>query len=50
MDAADESPLEAAKRELHEEADLTAATWNVLVDFFTSPGGSSATSRYTPAS
>ena len=41
LDVAGEDPLEAAKRELHEEADLTAATWNVLIDFFSSPGGSS---------
>ena len=30
----------AAERELAEEADLKAARWDVLVDFFTSPGGS----------
>ena len=35
-----EEPLEAAKRELWEEADLVADEWNVLVDYFTSPGGS----------
>jgi ADP-ribose pyrophosphatase len=41
LDVREEDPLPAAKRELLEEADLTAATWHVLVDFFTSPGGSS---------
>jgi len=41
MDFAGESPLDAAKRELFEEADLAAETWNVLIDFFSSPGGSS---------
>lgn len=40
LDVDGESPLEAAKRELWEEADLRAKTWNVLVDYFTSPGGS----------
>jgi 8-oxo-dGDP phosphatase len=41
LDVEGEDPLEAAKRELHEEADLTADTWHVLLDVFTSPGGSS---------
>lgn len=36
-----EDRLEAAQRELWEEANLEAETWQVLVDFFTSPGGSS---------
>ena len=40
LDVPGEDPLEAAKRELAEEADLTAARWDVLSDFFTSPGGS----------
>lgn len=40
LDVPGEDPLEAAKRELAEEADLTAERWNVLSDFFTSPGGS----------
>lgn len=39
LDVEGEPPLEAAKRELFEEADLRASTWNVLVDYFTSPGG-----------
>lgn len=40
LDVPDEDPLEAAQRELAEEADLTAERWDVLSDFFTSPGGS----------
>ncbi len=40
LDVKGEEPLEAAKRELWEEADLVADEWNVLVDYFTSPGGS----------
>ncbi|GAA4422830.1 NUDIX hydrolase [Georgenia halophila] len=35
----------AAQRELLEEADLRAARWDVLVDFFTSPGGSDESVR-----
>ncbi len=45
LDVADEDPLEAAKRELREEADVTAGEWHVLQDFFTSPGGSSEAIR-----
>jgi ADP-ribose pyrophosphatase len=40
LDMAGESPLECAKRELAEEADLIAATWHLLADYATSPGGS----------
>lgn len=40
LDIAGEDPLVAAQRELWEEADLRAKQWNVLVDYFTSPGGS----------
>ncbi|MFI8632429.1 NUDIX domain-containing protein [Microbacterium sp. NPDC077663] len=40
LDVPGEDPLEAARRELAEEADLTAQRWDVLSDFFTSPGGS----------
>jgi 8-oxo-dGTP pyrophosphatase MutT (NUDIX family) len=39
LDVDGEPPLEAAKRELAEEADLVAADWHVLVDWFNSPGG-----------
>ncbi len=45
LDIVDELPVEAAKRELHEEADLTAATWHVLADYFPSGGGSSEAVR-----
>jgi len=45
LDIFDEPPVEAAKRELYEEADLTAARWHVLVDFFPSGGGSSEAVR-----
>ncbi len=40
LDIAEESPLVAAQRELAEEADLVAASWHVLGEFMTSPGGS----------
>lgn len=40
LDVHGEDPLSAAKRELAEEGDLEASDWAVLVDFFTSPGGS----------
>ena len=39
LDVADEDPLAAARRELAEEAMLSADDWRVLVDPFTSPGG-----------
>ncbi|MGN6472395.1 MAG: NUDIX domain-containing protein [Mycobacteriales bacterium] len=38
LDEAGEDPLDAAKRELYEEAHLEAGRWDVLVDAFTSPG------------
>lgn len=38
LDVEDEDPLEAAKRELFEEAHVEAERWDVLVDAFTSPG------------
>ncbi|HVW80176.1 MAG TPA: NUDIX hydrolase [Mycobacteriales bacterium] len=40
LDVAGEDPLAAVKRELHEEAHLEAGRWDVLVDAFTTPGGS----------
>jgi 8-oxo-dGTP pyrophosphatase MutT (NUDIX family) len=39
LDVHGEQPLAAAKRELAEEADLVADQWNVLAEFYTSPGG-----------
>jgi ADP-ribose pyrophosphatase len=39
LDVAGEPPLEAARRELAEEADLRAERWEVLLDWFNSPGG-----------
>jgi ADP-ribose pyrophosphatase len=39
LDVAGEPPPEAARRELMEEADLRAQRWDVLVDWFNSPGG-----------
>lgn len=38
LDVAGEPPLEAARRELAEEADLVADEWHVLVDHRSSPG------------
>lgn len=40
LDVAGEPPLDAAKRELAEEADLAAEHWEQLAFFHTSPGGS----------
>lgn len=45
LDVDGEDPLTAAQRELAEEADLAADTWNVLTEFFTSPGGNSESIR-----
>ena len=45
LDVAGEDPLTAARRELSEEADLAADRWDVLVDYFTSPGGSEESIR-----
>jgi ADP-ribose pyrophosphatase len=39
LDVDGEDPWVAAARELHEEADLRADEWHVLVDYFSSPGG-----------
>lgn len=39
MDHPGETPLQAARRELHEEADLYADTWHTLIDLRVSPGG-----------
>ena len=40
LDVRHEPALEAAQRELAEEADLVASDWAVLADYFTTPGGS----------
>lgn len=45
MDAPGESGLAGAQRELAEEADLQAGQWDLLLDLFLSPGGSSETMR-----
>ncbi|MFI5529322.1 NUDIX domain-containing protein [Kitasatospora sp. NPDC051853] len=39
LDVPGENPLHAAQRELFEEAHCKAGEWRVLVDFYTSPGG-----------
>lgn len=39
LDMEGEQALQAAQRELAEEAQLAASQWSVLVDLFTSPGG-----------
>lgn len=44
-DVPGEPPLETARRELAEEAGISAAQWHVLVDFFNSPGGSTEAFR-----
>ncbi|MDR5701763.1 NUDIX hydrolase [Agromyces aerolatus] len=45
LDVDGEDALEAAKRELAEEADLVASDWAVLSEFWTSPGGSDESIR-----
>ncbi|QZY51242.1 NUDIX domain-containing protein [Leucobacter tenebrionis] len=45
MDAPGESGLLAAQRELAEEADLQASRWDLLLDLFLSPGGTSEAMR-----
>ena len=45
LDVPGEPPWEAAARELHEEADLAAARWDVLMDYYASPGGVSEALR-----
>ena len=39
LDMAGETPLETAMRELAEEVDLVASSWEPLVSIFTTPGG-----------
>ncbi|MBP6684504.1 MAG: NUDIX hydrolase [Leucobacter sp.] len=45
MDVQGESGLAGAQRELAEEADLSAEQWDLLLDMFLSPGGSSEAVR-----
>jgi 8-oxo-dGDP phosphatase len=45
LDVEGEDFVAGAARELAEEADLVAGTWNVLADFFNSPGSSSEAIR-----
>jgi len=45
LDTEGESMLDAAARELHEEADITAETWHTLTDFTTTPGASNEAIR-----
>jgi 8-oxo-dGTP pyrophosphatase MutT (NUDIX family) len=45
LDVPGEPPWLAAARELHEEADVSATRWHVLIDYFGSPGGNSEALR-----
>lgn len=45
LDIAGEDPLDAAGRELFEEASYRASQWSVLLDVFATPGGSSESVR-----
>lgn len=45
LDVEGESALDGARRELAEEADLTASRWHLLADFANSPGGSNEAIR-----
>ncbi|RKW70927.1 NUDIX domain-containing protein [Galactobacter caseinivorans] len=45
LDVGGESALDAAARELYEEADYTAARWDVLIDQYNSPGSSDEAMR-----
>jgi ADP-ribose pyrophosphatase len=45
LDVPGEDPVEAAKRELLEEADLRASQWDLLAEWFNSPGGSNEALR-----
>lgn len=40
LDVAGEPPVDSARRELLEETDLRADRWDLLIDWFNSPGGS----------
>lgn len=45
LDVDGEDPLAAARRELGEESDLVAGEWSLLVDYLSSPGGTSEALR-----
>ncbi|MHB8186793.1 MAG: NUDIX domain-containing protein [Dermatophilaceae bacterium] len=45
LDVEGEQPWLGAARELHEEADLSAGRWDVLIDYYGSPGGLSEALR-----
>jgi ADP-ribose pyrophosphatase len=45
LDIDGESPVVGAKRELAEEVDLIAERWDLLSEFYTSPGGSNEAIR-----
>ena len=45
LDVDGEAPLTAARRELYEEAGITADEWHVLVDLYSSPGMSNEAIR-----
>lgn len=45
LDDATEAAWQTAARELREEADLVAGRWDVLIDFYASPGGLSEALR-----
>ncbi|WP_402466213.1 NUDIX domain-containing protein [Isoptericola aurantiacus] len=45
LDVVDEPAVDAAARELAEEADLVAERWDVLVDYATTPGSSNEAVR-----
>ena len=45
LDVDGEAPHVSAARELHEEADLVAGEWHLLLDHYTSPGGSTEALR-----
>ena len=48
LDVRGELPLRAAQRELAEEADLRAGRWDLLIDWFNSPGGMTEALRLLP--
>jgi len=45
LDVAGEAPVIGAQRELAEEADVVAGEWNLLSDFYSTPGGSNEAIR-----